>query len=150
MPATSFRRALPLAMVLVCGVAFSAAVALVVRNQERERFVEDFNREAQIQGRSMQVTIREYEECLYTLRVLFDSSDEVNADEFRRASADLRTRHSGIELLAWVPRVRREERAAFEAGAVRPDGARFFIHDGGRTDAPVPSADREEYLPIQF
>ena len=71
-PATSFRRALPLALVLVCGIAFSAAVALVVRNQERERFAEEFNREVQIQGRAMQVTIREYEECLYTLRDLFD------------------------------------------------------------------------------
>ena len=152
-PATSFRRALPLVMVLVCGIAFSAAVALVVRNQERERFAEDFNREAQFQGRSMQVTVREYEECLYTLRDLFDSSEEVTAGEFRRASADLRARHSGIELLAWLPHVRRGGRTAFEAGAVRPDGVRFFIHDGKEINStlpPVPSPDRGEYLPIQY
>ena len=152
-PATSLRRALPLAIVLVCGVAFSAAVALVVRNQERERFEEEFNREAQTQWRSMQVAIREYKECLHTLRDLFDSSEDVSADEFRRTSSDLRARHSGIELLAWLPQVRREERAAFEAGAVRPDGVRYFIHDGeqiGSTMPPVPSPDRGEYLPIQF
>ena len=152
-PAALLRRAIPLTLVLACGVAFSALVALVVRNQERERFEADFDRQAQIQWRSMQVAIREYEECLYMLRGLFDSSNEVSSGEFRRMAGDLRMRHSGIELLAWLPRVRREERVAFEAGAVRADGAHFFIHDGENFRSqlpPIPSPDRDEYLPIQF
>ena len=59
-PATSLWRTLPLAMVIVCGLAFSGAAALVVRKQERERFVEDFDRQAQIQCSAMRVVIREY------------------------------------------------------------------------------------------
>ena len=152
-PATSLRRAITLAVVLVCGVAFSSAVALVVRRQERERFENDFERQAQIEWRAMQVAVRDYEECLHTLRDLFDSSDEVNAGEFRRTSADLRARHPGLEMLAWLPRVGQERRAAFEEAASREDGTRFFIHEGGDVDAiepPTPSPERVEYLPVQF
>ena len=104
-PVTSFRRATSLALVLVLGLAFSGAVAVVVRNQERERFEEDFDRQTQIQSRAMEVAIREYEECLFTLRDLFLSSDEVRAEEFRRTSEDLRSRHPGLELLVWLPRI---------------------------------------------
>ena len=121
--------------VLVCGIVFSSAVAIFVRHQERARFEGDFDRQAQIQWRAMQVAILEYEECLHTLRDLFDSSDEVNAGEFRKTSADLRTRHAGLEMLAWLPRVAREGRAAFEADAVRRDGTRFFIHESDRAGA---------------
>ena len=152
-PATSLRRAIPLLAVLVGGVVFSAAVALVVRKQERERFENEFDRQAQIQWRAMQVAVREYEECMHTLRDLFDASEDVTADEFHRAAADLRTRHSGLELLAWLPRVSRAGRAAFEVGAVRADGARFFIHESETAQpqaAPAPAPDREEYLPFQY
>ena len=146
-PATRLRRAIPLAAVLVCGVAFSSIVAIVVRNQERAEFENDFERQAQIHWRAIGVAIQQYEECLHTLRNLFDASEGVNADEFRRAAEDLRARHPGLELLAWLPRVTRDERAAFEAAAVRPDGTRFFIHEAASTD---PAQEREEYLPMHF
>lgn len=152
-PATSLRRAIPLALVLACGVAFSAVAALVVRNQEIDRYEGDFERHAQIEWRSIQVAIREYEECLHSLRDLFDSSDHVTPGEFRRASLDLRTRHPGIELVAWLPRVRGVDRVTFENRAVRPDGIRFPIHDGARAGSlgpPVPAPAREEYLPVEF
>ncbi len=146
-PATRLRRAIPLAAVLFCGVAFSSVAALVVRNQERAQFENDFERQAQTHWRAIEVAIQQYEECLYTLRNLFDASGGVNADEFRRAAEDLRARHPGLELLAWLPRVKSGERAAFEAAAVRPDGSRFFIHESASAD---PALEREEYLPMQF
>ena len=152
-PATSLRRAIPLVVVLVCGLAFSSAVAIVVRNQERERFESEFDRQAQIQWRSLQVAIRGFEECLFSLRVLFDSSDEVTAGEFHRAAADLRTRHPGLELLTWMPRVARDERAAFEAAAAREDGTRFAIHEvaeGSETGSLMPVPESVDYLPILY
>ncbi len=154
-PATPLRRAIPLALVLVCGLAFSGAVAVVVRNQERERFEADFDQQTQIQSRAMKVAIREYEECLYTLRDLFNSSENVLASEFRRTSSDLRTRHPGLELLVWLKRVKREERAAFEASANREDGTKFPIQESiaeGSGDAPPPdpAPERDEYLPVQY
>ena len=152
-PATSLRRAIPLATVLVLGLAFSCAVAWVVRNQERQRFEEDFDRQTQIQSRAMEVAIREYEECLFTLRDLFLSSDEVRSEEFRRTSADLRARHPGLELVLWMPRIAKEQRAAFEAAPNREDGTKFPIHENADPEKgrpPVPSPEHEEYLPVQY
>ena len=137
----------------MCGLVFSGVVAKVVRDQERERFESEFERQAQIQTRAMEVAVHGFEECLFALRVLFDSSDDVRVEEFRRAAADLRARHPGIELLAWMPRVAREERAAFEAGAMREDGTKFFIHEnaeGSATDALAPVPVGDEYLPVQY
>ena len=154
-PATSLWRTLPLAMVIVSGLAFSGAAALVVRKQERERFVEDFDRQAQIQCSAMTVVIREYGECLYTLRNLFNSSEKVLPAEFRKTSADLRTRHPGLELLVWLERVKQEDRAAFEAAVNREDGTMFRIQEsvsegGNPAQPPPPSPEREEYLPVKY
>ena len=134
---------------------FSAVLAFAVHRYERERFEDDFNRQAQIQSRSMEVAIQEYEECLYTLRILFNASDLVSAAMFRRTSADLRARHPGLELLAWLPRVKKEERAAFEAVPNREDGMKVPIHDVSPEDRdasrpPDPAPEREEYLPVMY
>ena len=154
-PATSFRRAVPLAIVLAGGIVFSGIAALVVRQQERQRFEVAFDRQTQIQLRAMQVAIREYGECLYTLRDLFNSSEEVLAPEFRRTAADLRIRHPGLEVLGWLKRVKKDERAKFEAAANREDGVKFPIQDstaegGGDAPPPDPAPEREEYLPLQY
>ena len=146
---------LPLALLIAGGLALSIAAALFVRDQERQKFEAEFEQQTQIQSRAMKVAIRQYEECLFTLRDLFNSSKEVLASEFRRTSVDLRTRHPGLELLVWVQRVKREERAAFEAADNREDGRKFTIQEtfaegSGDDPRPPPAPERDEYLPVQY
>ena len=133
--ASAFRRALPVALVLTLGLALSLGIFLLVRQWDRERTEREFEWRLRREAQALEITLRGYEECLYTLRSLYDSSDSVELAEFQRAARDLRARHPGIELLQWVERVPHARRAEFETwarGAVGPD---FAISSGAEKNA---------------
>ena len=130
-------------------MALSVSAFLLVRRVEARRLVREFRWRARSQTETLRVSIRRYEECIYVLRDLFNSSDAVSSSEFCALSKDLRARHPGMRLLGWAPRVPAAGRAAFEAEARRLVTPEFAIHGtaaGGSPPAPEPA----DYLPCEY
>ena len=93
--------------------------------------------------------VREIRNELLSLERFFEGSEEVTRDEFKQFAVPL-TRRSAVEAYAWVPRVTRNQRAAFER-ALQADG--ITDHGlvarvpGGRV---VPAPPHDEYYPIGY
>ncbi|MDX5363559.1 MAG: CHASE domain-containing protein [Pseudazoarcus pumilus] len=80
---------------------------------------------------------------------LFEASDHVTRDEFRRYAESLR-RHEAITGIDWAPRVAGEDRSRFEA-TVRADGlSDYFVFDLDAAGEMRPAASRQEHFPVLY
>ncbi len=144
------RRRLGLVVVLAIGVAASLALYHYTRATERARATEEFSRRASERHALISERIRGYEECLYNLRNLFANSDEVTPLEFAATTRDIRTRHSGIQALQWVPIVPAGRRAEIESWARREISPGYTFTERGPDDRLVPAGERPVHYPILY
>jgi len=106
-------RIFPLACILLVGVGFSLLAFFLIRRNEQERIEQEFDWRTRSHIEALRTNLERSEECLYTLRDLFQSASYVTPTKFRRTAEDLRERHRGVQQLEWVARVKAENRAAF-------------------------------------
>jgi PAS domain S-box-containing protein len=138
----------PIAIVLI-GLLLSVIVSLQLHQAEKKRVIEEFIRRSQSRHALITQSLNGYQECLYTLRILFDGSGDVSAHEFATASRDILGRHVGIEAIEWAPLVPHSARAGFEAElSTRIPGRTITDYDPVTVFAPAPA--RPSYLPILY
>src|SRR5664279_986400 len=114
------RHLAPILTVVILGITASIGVWYQTFASENRAFVQEFDSRAQNQATILQAGVHDYWDQLYALKALFDSSNQdVTRDEFSRFSKSLLKGHSAVQSFAWVPRVKREERAAHELAAAR-------------------------------
>ena len=130
----------------------SLGAFVLVRTWESERVEREFDWRVRSRVEALRTTLRGYEESLYALRDLYDSSEDVTAEEFHRTGEDLRGRHPGIQSLMWLPRVSHAARADFESRTRLEVDPRYEIKQatGPEPADLTPAEPREEYLPIQY
>ncbi len=126
-------------------MTLSLGIFFLVRQWDRERVEREFEWRLRREAQALEVTLRGYEECLYSLRNLYDASAKVTFAEFQTAARDLRARHPGIELLQWVERVPHDRRETFETWAREAVEPSFAISSaaGKREDGTIERSIRE-------
>ena len=126
------RRVLPAWLVPVLGLAASLGVFLLVRQWDTARVAREFEWRARSAAGDLREEVVRSEDALYTLRDLYDSSETVTAEEFKRTADDLRARHPGIHTLAFVEATAGGARTI---GQIEPleenQGALGYDHAGG-------------------
>ncbi len=145
------RHYLPMFTAATIGLTLSTAVGLLVSRWEDRHADLEFNAVAENNYLVLQNGINEYFNKLLTLRALFDSSDVgVTRKEFEAFARSHLQAGSAIQTLSWIPRVRRDERAAYELAAAHDglEGYHFKVSaaDGGM----IPSGEQDEYFPIFY
>jgi diguanylate cyclase (GGDEF)-like protein/PAS domain S-box-containing protein len=141
-------RVAPVLIVAIVGIAASIAVwGLTVTSEDRTIAREDAQRSAN-QANVLQSGISDYLDKLYSVRALFDaSSHAITRDEFERFSNALLVNRTAILNLAWIPRVKRDERAAHELSAAIDGLPDYHIRAVGSDGSLPVSPDRDEYFP---
>ncbi|MBI5895922.1 MAG: CHASE domain-containing protein, partial [Desulfobacterales bacterium] len=86
---------------------------------------------------------------LGALELFFESSQEVNRDEFRRFTAFI-ARRSGIQGIAWIQPVPEAQRAEWEARARAEGMDDFMVWQEGPDGARQPVSGRPMYYPVWF
>ncbi|MDE2470725.1 MAG: EAL domain-containing protein [Bradyrhizobium sp.] len=137
------------ARVAACiGIILSLAAAFSVARWESRAARAEFEVTAETQAIVLQNGINEYVSRLSTLRTLFESANEdITRSEYETFSSRLFEGHSGYLRLAWVPKIRRKERAEYEAAAVA-DGVSGYRIKSFPDGAVAPESD--EYYPVYF
>ena len=140
------KRYATLLLVVFLGALFSILGYKIVQNEEQARLAALFERRGQDfvnrfqRGMEYDLTILEF------LGGLFDSSESVGPEEFRRFVADLLSQHPEIRILAWAPRSRNSGHAG---NSCLPD--KTFFPAGLRptqsdSKGAVPDRDGDEFL----
>ena len=147
------RRGLHLPALVAAGVGLLLSVIASYAIGQREHRVTrvEFEGVAATELIVLQNGINEYLSRLLTLRTLFESAnEEVTRSEFEVFSSRLFENHSGILRVSWAPRIRRKERADYEAAAVNDGVASYQIKSltaDGSVAAALPGS---EYFPVYF
>jgi len=126
------------AVLVTIGVSIliTAIVFGQLRTFERSATKEAFLHQADLKGNAWIAAIEDRLNALRSLRVLYNCSDYVSRDEFRRLAETSILRYRGVELVQWVPCVPAESRYEHEQQARRDGIERYRI-----TGRSVGSAD---------
>ena len=132
------------------GLLLSILVATRLYSNEADRIEREFIHEIDGVAASIDRQMGENIALLLSIKALFDASEEVTRAEFRRFSGFLLARHPSMVAVGWVPRVRADEREAFEQRA-RTEGLKDFQFTERRAQGDmVRAAVREEYYPVYY
>lgn len=138
----------PVLAVGIIGVTASISVWYLTIASENRVFGQELTGRANSQAIILQTGIDAYWDKLYAVRALFDSSNQaVTREEFEHFSNSLLDGHGAILNIAWIPRVKREERVAHELAATH-DGLPDYHIRAIAPDGSLPvSPERDEYFP---
>ena len=136
--------------VLVVGVALSAVLWVMLRNQECDRVRREFEQRSQEHIAALSKTLQLDFLEMRSVESFFASSNEVDRGEFNTFVTRLMEDHPSIRALQWVPRVSNSKRSKYENAAVRDGYPDFRITEYDRQGKLVGVSRREEYYPIFF
>ncbi len=135
----------------IVGVAVSIFFWYVTSASENRALIQEFDGRANNQAIILQNGIDDYWNKLYAVRALFDSSTQpITREEFENFSKSLLENRVAILNIAWIPRVKREERAAHEAAATRDGLTDYHIRAIARDGSLPISPERDEYFPKYY
>lgn len=136
-------------MTLLLGIALSAFIGWFFYEIETKTITNEFHNDVDAQVASIEREITLNFEALYAIKALFDSSQEVTANEFQRSAADILVRHQNIQALEWIPRVVNDQRSDYEIRhqQLYPE---FEIIEHGQDGEMVRAQKRDEYFPAYF
>src|SRR5258708_9711502 len=135
--------------VLAASLAFSAASTYYFSVQVRQEAHSRLGTVAIGVANDVQSRIRAYGDVLYAIRGLFDSSDEVNRDEFHRfaQALSLGERYPGATNISFAPRVPHAKKLEFER-AVRAETSPLI--KGLPQFTIKPPGERPEYVVLTY
>ncbi len=144
-----FSLIVPALVAATLGLSFSLAATAIVWHWEDNVAQRELNDVGNSHFLSLQNGLNEYLSKLTALRALFEARGNVERIEFETFAARLLDHAAAVQNLEWVPRVMREERAAFERAAAR-DIPGYRIKAVAPDDTIFPSEEKDEYLPILY
>ena len=144
------RRYGPVALLLLAGIILSAISFYVVREQERDLVQADLERHTRTRASALQVEIERSVEVLESIDGLYAASVKVERRDFREFVNVHLSRHSEIQALEWIPRVRDSERVSYEEAA-RTEGLADFQFTEQVAKGQMERAPRRAgYFPVYY
>jgi diguanylate cyclase (GGDEF)-like protein/PAS domain S-box-containing protein len=131
------------------GLVVTAGVFAEFRQRGREALERRFQLVAAERSGAIIEKFKENLRDLDAVRRFFVGSEFVGRREFHRFVAPI-LQYRGFRALEWIPRVTRDQRAAFEIAA-REDGfTEFRFTEQDPEGRLVPAGDRDEYFPVYY
>ena len=143
-------RYIPVALVVLAGIGCSVGLLYFARQLEWDRKQVDFEQVAQERALTLRRNLRENIQALGWIAGFYAGSHEVERGEFQSLVHTYLRNQPGIQALEWIPRVRQEERAFYEAAARQEGFTDFEITEKGPDGNMVRAAQRNEYFPVYF
>lgn len=141
-------RTVALPLLISCIVVM--ALFSYVRMVEHQRRLDEFNNLADAAVLSLESSFQSYTDMLWSLRGLFDSSEQVECGEFALFAKTLLEHKHGLQALEWARRVGRGELKSLKPAQLRCAGGEWVVTEKNAHDALVTAGEREEYLPVTF
>ena len=133
-------------------LGFTMVTLLFVRASgwEKDRLDAEFAGRANGLAHALERRIGQYLEVGSSVASLYSAQPEVTRKAFGEFTRRALLAHPDIQAIEWVPRVRREQRSAYEAAAVGDGLSGFAIRERSSRGALVPAAERDEYFPVFY
>lgn len=141
---------LPVGLTLLVGLSLSAIATKGVYEWERKSAQETLARRRESVTLTLQSDIEEYLQVTRSLGALYDISGQVTEENFQRFSQSFFENYPGIFGMAWLEKVPKSQRRAFEQRMQAQGQENFQIRDRAGDGNLVPAGDRPDYFPILY
>ncbi|WP_394391567.1 CHASE domain-containing protein [Shewanella woodyi] len=141
------RRFIILSMLL--GLLLSGLFGAMLYQKELAIIEIDFKRDVDDKAMALERELLTNLEVLFAIKSLFNSSEEVTANEFENLASDFLARHHDIQALEWAPKVTGDKREEFEAArrVTYPD---FEFTERASQGSMTKAGIRDVYFPVYF
>ncbi|GEP41077.1 CHASE domain-containing protein [Brevifollis gellanilyticus] len=140
----------PAVCALVFGVLLSALLTGLALKTRKEDRLAEVERRAQDHTEVIRGQIMRSREVLHSIKALFEVRGEVSRQEFDAFVSTALSRQNELQALAWDPRVRKSERAAWETRGKSEGFPDFHFTEETAEGVRVPAREREEYFPVFY
>ena len=134
----------------LAGLALAATTYGITAAHEKQRLSTQFDEFLAERSYALEVEILAVFEALYSLKALYDASDDVTREEFATFVREALARHPSIRAMKWIPRVPAGARGAHEASGRAEGLPEYGIKDCLDQGRIVPAPRRAEYFPVFF
>ena len=139
-----------MALLAAAGVSLSILAFSVVLGSEGGRHRQVFEFKAAGRVAALQAEMDSHVEAVHSLQSLYSATESVSRQEFSVFAGNEFSTHTAIQALEWVPLVKAEERAGYEA-AVQAEGfSGFTILERQDDEVLTPAIERPEYFPVTY
>lgn len=133
----------------IIGIGISALLAIKFHSLETQAIKKGFQQQIDGQVYRLETTMDAKMDGVNSLKLLFDNSDEVKAQEFQQFSQSILAKHKVLQALEWVPRVKQTEREVFVKRR-QQDFSAFEFTQKTKQGTLVQAQQRSEYFPVYF
>ncbi|NES01427.1 MAG: hypothetical protein F6K22_00325 [Okeania sp. SIO2F4] len=146
-----FRQYIPVWLTIIIGSLLSGIGFAVVRNWESQKISIEFKTLALDRVHQLEDTIKEeIIDVLLSLKSFYQSSQEVNREEFREFVSYFLYKMPSIQALEWVPYVPANEREKYELKAQKDGYSNFQFTQRNEVGKIIRARLKAEYFPVYF
>lgn len=146
----SFFKHGPAVLLLLVGICLSAGAALKTAAWEQQRMAVEFEKNVDsvmdLLGEEMRTSL----DVLLSVRSFFIASNQVEWGEFEKFVKPLIDKHPEIDSVEWIPKISKEERAAFEKRVSEDLRQPYRIHHRHPDGRISEVEDRSFYYPLFY
>lgn len=146
---TKIRRYIPAALTLCGGIALSVAACLIVWNWEQARTQTELKDRLTGTATALQKDMESKIALLRATSAFYAASNNIESQEFQNFVNSALYWHPGLQMIAWLPRVKDEDRANYESQFLAEEGRNFQIYEKTLSEEIVPAQQRAEYFPVE-
>jgi len=147
---SKLRKFIPVLLVSVIGTALTIILFLEVRAGERKQLDLEFKSRAHDYAGLIKDVYGDRLETVGMVADFFEFSTEVTKADFSGFTRRVLAAHPDIVSLAWIPRVRQEQRLDIETRAKAEAHPDFYIKALDDQGEYVRSKEQAEYFPVYF
>ena len=129
--------------VAIAGLVASLSAWVAVSHRENELAALELSSRAYGHALNLQFGINAYLRRVSGLRAFFDTSGNVSRAQFEKITKQLMNDQNAILGMSWIPRVTREQRAAYEQAATRDGIPGFRIKAVAADGSMAPSPEKD-------
>ncbi|HTP65532.1 MAG TPA: CHASE domain-containing protein [Geobacteraceae bacterium] len=144
------KRSIVILVILLTGCALTAGAFITVRNRDRLRLSEAFNRAAEIRYALLKREIESDMQALSVLKSYYSFSGKISRAEFHAFTTPLLMKNPSIQALEWIPRIPYDRRDYYETAAKKDGFPGFQISEYLTQGKMACAARKEEYFPVYF
>ncbi|TDF37479.1 PAS domain S-box protein [Alteromonadaceae bacterium M269] len=143
------RYLLPIIVGLI-GAVVSVSIAFIVQGLQAQQVRENTLAANNAQILAVEKGIATHLEVLYSLKALFDASDEVSRSEFTAYATPFLERHEDIQALQWIQRIEKDQRQAYVDKARAEGFPTYDVREKSSDNQMLPAPIREFYYPVYY
>ncbi len=131
------------------GFALSVALSWVFYQKDSETIELNFKKDVDGKAAALEREIVLKLETLYSLKGLFDSSDNIEPDEFNQFTNSILARQKNIQALVWMPKIKQSEREEYvlTRRQTYPD---FELTEEASIGKMISAKERDVYFPVYY